>query len=41
MANNPEDTTGLLIIGIDEEEDFQPTGGADLFRRTEEYAKHR
>nr|WP_302887031.1 hypothetical protein [uncultured Slackia sp.] len=30
MANNPEDTTGLLIIGIDEEEDFQPTGGADL-----------
>lgn len=22
MANNPEDTTGLLIIGIDEEGDF-------------------
>lgn len=30
MANNPEDTTGLLIIGIDEEEDFQPTGDAKL-----------
>ena len=30
MANNPEDTTGLLLIGIDEEEDFQPTGDANL-----------
>lgn len=30
MANNPEDTTGLLIIGINEEEDFQPTGDVNL-----------
>ncbi len=30
MANNPDGTTGLLIIGIDQEADFSPTGGADL-----------
>ena len=30
MANNPTGETGLLIIGIDEEHGFLPTGGAEL-----------
>lgn len=33
MANNPEGTTGLLIIGIDEGTDYQPTGAAELLGR--------
>lgn len=33
MANNPEGTTGLLILGIDEGADYQPTGAAELLGR--------
>ena len=29
MANNPAETTGLLIIGVDEEAGYEPTGDAD------------
>ena len=30
MANNPSNTTGMLIIGIDESAGYEPTGSAEL-----------